>query len=129
MGVSIHAPYENLRRYQCNLATGLCHNLTEWDVQIETLFCGICHPDLHQVRNEWRVIMPTVYPIVPGHEILGRVTKVGPAVTKHKLGNLAAVGCLVDSEGTCPQCETGLEQFCPNLTLTFPQRKTRQGAG
>jgi uncharacterized zinc-type alcohol dehydrogenase-like protein len=63
--------------------------------------------------------MPTVYPIVPGHEIVGRVTKVGSAVTKFKLGDLAAVGCLVDSDRTCPRCKAGLEQFCPNLTLTF----------
>jgi len=63
--------------------------------------------------------MPTVYPIVPGHEIVGRVVKVGSAVTKYKKGDLAAVGCLVDSDGACPQCEAGLEQFCPNMTLTF----------
>jgi uncharacterized zinc-type alcohol dehydrogenase-like protein len=92
---------------------------TEHDVQIEILFCGICHSDLHTVRNEWSSIMPTVYPIVPGHEIVGRVTKVGPAVAKYKPGDLAAVGCLVDSDGTCPHCRDGLEQFCPNLTLTF----------
>src|SRR5258707_4417904 len=89
------------------------------DVQIEILYCGICHSDLHLVRNEWSSIMPTVYPIVPGHEIVGRVMKVGPAVTKYKPGDLAAVGCLVDSDGTCPQCKAGLENFCPNLTLTF----------
>jgi uncharacterized zinc-type alcohol dehydrogenase-like protein len=92
---------------------------TEHDVQIEILFCGICHSDLHSVRNEWSEFMPTVYPIVPGHEIVGRVTKVGSAVTKFKLGDLAAVGCLVDSDRTCPRCKAGLEQFCPNLTLTF----------
>jgi uncharacterized zinc-type alcohol dehydrogenase-like protein len=92
---------------------------TEHDVQIEILFCGICHSDLHSVRNEWSTVMPTVYPIVPGHEIAGRVTKAGSAVTKYKPGDLAAVGCLVDSDGTCPQCKTGLEQFCPNLTLPF----------
>ncbi|MGH9991285.1 MAG: NAD(P)-dependent alcohol dehydrogenase [Nitrososphaera sp.] len=93
------------------------------DVQIEILFCGICHSDLHQVRNEWSV-MPTVYPCVPGHEIVGRVTKVGSAVTKFKPGDLAAVGCLVDSDGTCPECQAGLEQFCANGTLTynFPDR-------
>src|SRR3984957_6669051 len=91
----------------------------ENDVQIEILFCGICHSDLHSVRNEWSEFMPTVYPIVPGHEIVGRVTKVGSAVTKFKSGDLAAVGCLVDSDGTCPECRAGLEQFCPNLTLTF----------
>ena len=88
------------------------------DVQIEILFCGICHSDLHQVRNEWSV-MPTVYPCVPGHEIVGKVTKVGSAVTKFKPGDLAAVGCLVDSDGQCPECQTGLEQFCPHLTLTY----------
>ena len=92
---------------------------TERDVQIEILFCGICHSDLHTVRNEWSSIMPTAYPVVPGHEIVGRVTKVGSTVTKFKTGDLAAVGCLVDSDGTCPQCQAGLEQFCPNLTLTF----------
>src|SRR6516164_6541560 len=92
---------------------------TERDVQIEILFCGICHSDLHQVRNEWSGVMPTIYPCVPGHEIVGRVTKVGPAVKKFKPGELAAVGCMVDSDGTCPQCKAGFEQFCPNLTLTY----------
>ena len=91
---------------------------TEHDVQIEILFCGICHSDLHEVRSEWSG-RSTVYPCVPGHEIVGRVTKVGSAVTKYKPGDLAAVGCLVDSDGTCPQCKAGLEQFCPNLTGTF----------
>jgi alcohol dehydrogenase (NADP+) len=92
---------------------------TEHDVQIDILFCGICHSDLHTVRNEWGSHMPTVYPCVPGHEIVGRVTKVGSAVTKFKPGGLAAVGCLVDSDGTCPECQAGLEQFCPNMVLTF----------
>ncbi|MGA2217511.1 MAG: NAD(P)-dependent alcohol dehydrogenase, partial [Terracidiphilus sp.] len=92
---------------------------TENDVQIEILFCGICHSDLHQARNEWSGVMPTAYPCVPGHEIVGRVAKVGSAVTKFKAGDLAAVGCLVDSDGTCPECRAGLEQFCPSLTLTY----------
>ncbi len=92
---------------------------TEHDVQIEILFCGICHSDVHSVRNEWSSVMPTVYPIVPGHEIVGRVTKVGSLVSKFKLGDLAAVGCLVDSDRTCPNCQAGLENFCPNQTLTF----------
>jgi uncharacterized zinc-type alcohol dehydrogenase-like protein len=91
----------------------------ENDVQIEILFCGICHSDLHQVRNEWRGVMPTVYPCVPGHEIVGRVAKVGSAVKKFKQGDLAAVGCMVDSDRTCPECQAGLEQFCPNFTLTY----------
>src|SRR5450432_199970 len=99
---------------------------TDQDVQIETLFCGVCHSDLHQVRNEWKEVMPTVYPCVPGHEIVGRVAKVGSAVTKFKPGDLAAVGCLVDSDGTCPECRAGLEQFCSNFTLTynFPDKQS-----
>src|ERR1700761_5134392 len=92
---------------------------TENDVQIEILFCGICHSDLHQARNEWSGVMPTVYPCVPGHEIVGRVTKVGSSVTKFKTGDLAAVGCLVDSDGTCPACKAGEEQVWPNPTLTY----------
>jgi len=90
----------------------------EHDVQIKILFCGICHSDLHQVRNEWSA-MPTVYPCVPGHEIVGRVTKVGSAVTKFKPGDIAAVGCMVDSDGDCEECQAGLEQFCPHGTLTY----------
>jgi uncharacterized zinc-type alcohol dehydrogenase-like protein len=92
---------------------------TDTDVQIEILYCGICHSDLHQVRDEWSGVMPTVYPCVPGHEIAGRVTKVGSAVTKFKTGDIAAVGCMVGSDRTCPECQAGLEQFCPNLTLTY----------
>src|SRR5437763_10672494 len=89
------------------------------DVEIEILFCGICHSDLHSVRNEWSEFMATNYPIIPGHEIVGRVTRVGAAVTKYKARDLAAVGCMVDSDGTCPQCKAGREQFCPNMVLTF----------
>src|SRR5216117_3101541 len=92
---------------------------TDRDVQIEILFCGICHSDLHSVRNEWSEFMATNYPIVPGHEIVGRVTKVGSAVTKYKPGDLAAVGCMVDSDRVCPECQAGLAQFCPNMTLTY----------
>lgn len=94
-------------------------DLTEDDVQIEILFCGVCHSDLHQVRNEWSEAMPTVYPCVPGHEIVGRVTAVGSAVTGFKPGDLAAVGCMVDSDRICPECQAGQEQFCPNFTLTY----------
>ena len=89
------------------------------DVQIEILFCGVCHSDLHMVRNEWSSLMATPYPLVPGHEIVGRVTKVGSAVSKYKAGDLVGVGCLVDSDGTCPECNEGLEQFCPNQVLTY----------
>jgi len=92
---------------------------TARDVQIEILFCGICHSDLHTARDEWSSVMPTTYPCVPGHEIVGRVTKVGSAVTKFKAGDLAGVGCMVDSDHTCPSCHDGLEQFCPSSTFTY----------
>ena len=94
-------------------------DLTDRDVRIEILFCGICHSDLHAVRDEWNEFMPTVYPIVPGHEIVGRVTEVGSAVTKHKPGDLVGVGCLVDADLTCNECHADLEQFCPNRILTY----------
>jgi len=92
---------------------------TGHDVEMEILFCGICHSDLHQVRDEWNEVMPTVYPCVPGHEIVGRVTRTGSAVSKFQVGDLAAVGCMVDSDRTCPECQAGLEQFCQNVTLTY----------
>jgi uncharacterized zinc-type alcohol dehydrogenase-like protein len=93
---------------------------TPTDVAIEILFCGVCHSDLHQARDEWHAVMPTVYPVVPGHEIVGRVTAVGSGVTKVKPGDLAAVGCMVDSCRECSQCKRGLEQFCENgATLTY----------
>ena len=92
---------------------------TEHDVQIEILFCGICHSDVHSVRNEWSDFMSTTYPIVPGHEVVGRVTQVGSAVTKYKSGDLVGVGCMVDSDGSCPHCKAGLEQFCQNVILTY----------
>jgi uncharacterized zinc-type alcohol dehydrogenase-like protein len=90
------------------------------DVQIEILYCGVCHSDLHQVRNEWQSVMPTVYPVVPGHEIVGRVVKVGSAVKKFKEGDIAAVGCLVNSCRVCTSCRAGEEQYCENgFTLTY----------
>ncbi|SIO53261.1 NAD(P)-dependent alcohol dehydrogenase [Paraburkholderia phenazinium] len=94
------APFEFQRR-----------ELREHDVQMEVLFCGVCHSDLHQARNEWK---NSIYPVVPGHEIVGRVTAVGAGVTRHKVGDLVGVGCLVDSCRTCPSCEEGLEQYCEN---------------
>lgn len=92
---------------------------TAHDVQIEILFCGVCHSDLHTARNEWSSVMQTVYPCVPGHEIVGKVTGVGSAVTRYKVGDTVGVGCLVDSDHTCPQCQAGSEQFCPNMILTY----------
>ena len=86
----------------------------EHDVQIEILFCGVCHSDVHTVRNEWQ---GTTYPCVPGHEIVGRVTQVGAQVQKFKAGDLAGVGCLVDSCRTCGNCEENLEQFCEKKAI------------
>jgi len=82
------------------------------DVQIEILYCGVCHSDLHQVRDQWQGFMPTVYPCVPGHEIVGRVVKAGGAVKKFKEGDIAAVGCMVDSCRKCSSCLAGEEQYC-----------------
>jgi uncharacterized zinc-type alcohol dehydrogenase-like protein len=80
----------------------------------------VCHSDLHQVRNEWENMMPTVYPCVPGHEIVGRVVKAGSAVKKFKEGDLAGVGCMVDSDRVCPNCRAGNEQFCDSMpTFTY----------
>lgn len=86
------------------------------DVEIEILFCGVCHSDLHQVRDEWG---NSTFPMVPGHEIVGRVTKAGSAVTKFKAGDLAGVGCLVDSCRSCPDCEDSLEQYCNHAVFTY----------
>ncbi|WP_323119517.1 NAD(P)-dependent alcohol dehydrogenase [Burkholderia alba] len=85
--------------------------LRDLDVQIEILYCGVCHSDLHQARNEWK---NSVYPVVPGHEIVGRVTATGAGVSRFKTGELVGVGCLVDSCRTCASCEEGLEQYCEN---------------
>lgn len=90
---------------------------TPHDVEIEILYCGVCHSDLHMVKNEWH---HTVYPIVPGHEIVGRIVGVGDHVKKFKVGDLAAIGCMVDSCRECAHCREGLEQYCENgNTLTY----------
>ncbi len=81
------------------------------DVEIEILYCGVCHSDLHQIRNEWG---NSIFPMVPGHEIVGRITKVGSAVKKFKVGELAGIGCLVDSCRECENCKEGLQQYCLN---------------
>ena len=91
--------------------------LTTHDVEIEILYCGVCHSDLHTARNEWH---GTVYPCVPGHEIVGRIVSVGDHVKKFKVGDLAAVGCMVDSCRECDYCKEGLEQYCEEgNTLTY----------
>ena len=90
------------------------------DVQLDILYCGVCHSDLHQVRNQWQNAMPTTYPCVPGHEIVGRVVKTGSAVKKFKEGDIAAVGCMVDSCRTCASRRAGEEQYCDSFpTLTY----------
>ncbi|HWB63571.1 MAG TPA: NAD(P)-dependent alcohol dehydrogenase [Chitinophagales bacterium] len=89
-------------------------NLNENDVLIDILYCGICHSDIHQVRNEWG---GSIYPMVPGHEIVGRITQVGSAVKKFKVGDMAGVGCLVNSCRTCPSCQKGYEQYCENRSV------------
>jgi uncharacterized zinc-type alcohol dehydrogenase-like protein len=87
------------------------------DVEIEILFCGVCHSDLHTARDEWH---GTIYPCVPGHEIVGRIVKLGDHVTKFKIGDLAAVGCMVDSCRECQYCKDGLEQYCEDgITGTY----------
>lgn len=86
------------------------------DVEIDILFCGVCHSDLHFARNDWGM---TQYPVVPGHEIVGRVTKVGGGVKKYKAGDLVAVGCLVDSCRSCSNCKNDLEQYCPEWVGTY----------
>lgn len=95
------------------------------DVRIQILFCGVCHSDLHTARSEWA---GTTYPVVPGHEIVGRVTAVGQEVTRFKTGDLAAVGCLVDSCRTCPSCAEGLEQYCETgATFTYNSEDKQLG--
>ena len=95
---------------------------TPHDVEIDIMFCGVCHSDLHTARNEWH---GTTYPVVPGHEIVGTVTSVGYHVTKFKIGDLVAVGCMVDSCRDCEYCQDGLEQYCddgPILTYNSPDK-------
>ena len=79
------------------------------DVKIEILFCGVCHSDIHTARNEWK---KTIYPVIPGHEIIGKVIELGNDVSSFKLGDIVAVGCMVDSCGECPNCKEHLEQYC-----------------
>ena len=105
VNVPLHAM--NIRRRQ----------LQPHDVEMEILYCGICHSDLHQIKNDFG---GTMWPIVPGHEIVGRITSVGAHVTKFKIGDLSAIGCIVDSCGKCEYCEDNLEQFCDEgVTYSF----------
>lgn len=88
------------------------HEVGPNDILIEILYCGICHSDIHQAKNEWPDLMPAMYPMVPGHEIVGRVTEVGEEVTKFKTGDVAGIGCFIDSCRECKPCTSGLEQYC-----------------
>ncbi|MDU1287565.1 MAG: alcohol dehydrogenase catalytic domain-containing protein, partial [Serratia marcescens] len=100
--------------------------LRDHDVQIQVLFCGVCHSDLHQARNEWS---NTIYPVVPGHEIVGRVSAVGDHVSRYRVGDLVGVGCMVDSCRSCPSCDEGLEQYCENgFTGTYNGQDRQTGA-
>lgn len=96
------------------------------DVQIEILYCGVCHSDLHFAKNEWGM---TIYPVVPGHEIVGRVTAVGNHVTKFKVGDLGGIGCLVDSCRECDNCKDGLEQYCSNGAVFSYNGMEKDGSG
>ena len=95
------------------------------DVQFDILYCGVCHSDLHQARNDW---FPGIFPMVPGHEIVGKVVKVGSAVTKFKIGDLAGVGCLVDSCRTCDNCKNGLEQYCSSGSVATYNGRDKDGS-
>jgi uncharacterized zinc-type alcohol dehydrogenase-like protein len=100
-------------------------NPTPHDVEIEILYCGVCHSDLHTARNEWH---GTIYPCVPGHEIVGKIVSVGNHVKKFSVGDVAAVGCLVDSCRECEYCSEGLEQYCvPGATQTYNSRDQHSG--
>lgn len=96
------------------------------DVQIEILYCGVCHSDVHTARNEWR---NTIFPVVPGHEIVGRVTAIGDHVSKFKVGELAGIGCLVDSCRECDNCKEGLEQYCSNGMVGTYNGQEKDGSG
>ena len=96
------------------------------DVQIDILFCGVCHSDIHQVRDEWGA---GIFPMVPGHEIVGRVTAVGNHVSTFKVGDLAGVGCMVDSCRTCPSCREGLEQYCETTGMVGTYNAREPGNG
>jgi uncharacterized zinc-type alcohol dehydrogenase-like protein len=94
------------------------------DVQIEILYCGVCHSDIHQARDEWG---GSIFPMVPGHEIVGKITKIGDQVTKFKVGETAGVGCFVDSCRTCPSCKAGLEQYCDFFPVVTYNGKDKEG--
>jgi uncharacterized zinc-type alcohol dehydrogenase-like protein len=111
VGYAAKHSFSNLKRFEFERAPAKPN-----EVEIQVLFCGVCHSDIHQVKNEWS---NTVYPCLPGHEIVGRVTRIGGAVTRHSVGDLVGVGCMVDSCGTCAPCRAGDQNYCegPNSFL------------
>lgn len=110
-GYAAKHSFSRLKKYEFEREEAKAH-----EVEIDVLFCGVCHSDIHQAKNEWS---NTVYPCVPGHEVVGRVTRVGPAVTKHAVGDMVGVGCMIDSCGQCESCTHGEENYClgPNSWL------------
>lgn len=116
----VETPKENLKPLNIER-----RELTEKDVHIKIEYCGVCHSDIHTVRNDWG---GSKYPVVPGHEIIGRVVEVGQQVKKFKKGQLVGVGCMVDSCRTCPSCQNNLEQFCENgMTGTYNGKDKHSG--
>ena len=111
VGYAAKHSFSDLKRFEFERAPARAN-----EVELEVLFCGVCHSDIHQVKNEWS---NTVYPCLPGHEIVGRVTRIGAAVTRHSVGDLVGIGCMIDSCGACDPCRSGDENYCegPNSWL------------
>jgi alcohol dehydrogenase (NADP+) len=128
VGYAAASSWSNLKRVEIERA-----DPAEDEVEIEVLFCGVCHSDIHQVKNEWS---NTVYPCMPGHEVVGRVARAGAAVTRHQPGDLVGVGCMIDSCGACEPCQAGDQNYCegPNAWLAtyngpmVPAKKAKTGA-
>ena len=119
LGYAAHTPQSDLAPYRFER-----RDPRPDDVTIEILYCGVCHSDLHTARNDWG---GTLYPVVPGHEIVGRVTAVGPEVTRFVPGDTVGVGCLVDSCRQCEPCDHGHEQYCRNFIGTYSAVDPKDG--
>jgi len=111
VGYAAKHSFSNLKRFEFERVSAGAH-----DIEIDVLFCGVCHSDIHQVKNEWA---NTVYPCLPGHEVVGRVTRTGSGVTRHRVGDIVGVGCMIDSCGSCGPCQAGDQNYCegPNSWL------------